>query len=60
MLYTNCRTLYYGKAIISKHSTYPKVGLVTNNFEPTRLLQVSHADNPVVELYEMAPVLLVK
>jgi hypothetical protein len=48
------------KAITSKNLSFLDVGLVTNNFEPTRLLQVSQAERPVVEEYEIAPVLVVK
>jgi hypothetical protein len=40
--------------------THSAVGLVTNSFEPTRLLQVSQADQPVVEEVEVAPLLVVK
>jgi hypothetical protein len=36
------------------------VGLVTNNFEPTKLLQVSHAERPVVDEVEVTPLLVVK
>ena len=36
------------------------VGLVRNNFDPTRLSQVSHAESPVVEDVEVVPVLVVK
>jgi hypothetical protein len=31
-----------------------------NNFEPTRLLQVSHAERPVMEAVEVNPVLVVQ
>ena len=46
------------KAITSNKLTYPKEGLVTNNFDPTRLSQVSQAESPVVEEVDVVPVLL--
>ena len=48
------------KANTSKIKIHPRIGLVKNNFEPTRLLQVSHAERPVVEEVEVAPVLVVQ
>ena len=36
------------------------VGLVRNNFDPTRLSQVIQAERPVVEDVEVTPVLVVK
>ncbi len=40
--------------------TCSKVGLLTYNFQPTRLSQVTHADRPVVEEFEVVPELVVK
>jgi hypothetical protein len=48
------------KAIISNKKTYVYVGLVRNNFDPTRLSQVIQAERPVVEDVDLVPVLLVK
>ena len=48
------------KAIISYKATYVHIGLVTNRLEPTRLSHVSHAERPVVEEVEIAPVLVVQ
>jgi hypothetical protein len=46
-------------AITSNKMTYSLIGLVTNNFYPTRLSQVSQAESPVVEEDDVFPVLLV-
>ncbi len=48
-LYINGSTLYCVKAMISNKMTIPCSGFVTNNLDPTRLSQVSHAERPVFE-----------
>ncbi len=35
-----------------------KLGFVMNNLEPTRLLQVSHAESPVSDEVEILPLLV--